>query len=207
MYTSQVDPKDVWLQGEDNKSFCPDSKGHFYLHEAGLPFRAELNVEGGSVASTPVHSTTSCISLAVPTSCSSKDEQALFRKKQRCSTNEHLLEFDELKKDVCAIKKAIQDIQSINSGSNFPIGLKRLIRETFQCKICHGVPISPPVIMSKCCKSIIGCESCVNTWFGGDDALQKHCPACHAERGYSETLMMKGLDNFLEGIKSLQADV
>ena len=46
--------------------------------------------------------------------------------------------------------------------------------------------------MSKCCKSILGCERCVNGWFEGPEALLKTCPACNTECGYSETLMLKG---------------
>ena len=57
--------------------------------------------------------------------------------------------------------------------------------------------------MSKCCKLILGCERCVNQWFCGPDALLKTCPACNTERGYSETLMLKGLDNFLTEVKNV----
>ena len=55
--------------------------------------------------------------------------------------------------------------------------------------------------MSKCCKTIIGCESCVNVWYSGAEALTKACPACRAERGYSETVILRGLDTFLDEIK------
>ena len=37
----------------------------------------------------------------------------------------------------------------------------------------------------------------------GLDALLKTCPACNTDRGYSETLMLKGLDTFLVEVKSI----
>ena len=57
--------------------------------------------------------------------------------------------------------------------------------------------------MSKCCKSVIGCERCVNAWYTGPEALTKTCPACRAERGYSETMLLRGLDSFLLEIKKV----
>ena len=83
------------------------------------------------------------------------------------------------------------------------MGLQRLIRDAFQCKVCLSIPIKPPVIMSKCCKAVIGCEKCVNTWYTGPEALTKTCPACRAERGYSETMILRGLDGFLVEVKKV----
>ena len=57
--------------------------------------------------------------------------------------------------------------------------------------------------MSKCCETIIGCERCVNGWFSGPEALTKTCPACRTERGYSETMVLRGLDNFLVEVKKV----
>ena len=100
-----------------------------------------------------------------------------------------------------SIKTSINDTLHLNEQSKVPIGLQKLMQDAFQCRICLCTPIK--VIMSKCCKSILGCESCVNEWFNGHDALSKTCPACNTERGYSETLMLKDLDNFLTEVKSV----
>ena len=56
---------------------------------------------------------------------------------------------------------------------------------------------STPVVMAKCCHSIIGCEVCVNAWFSGPEALTKSCPRCSSERGYNETMRLMGLDHLL----------
>ncbi len=104
---------------------------------------------------------------------------------------------DDLRDDIVSVKCVMQDVLCLSSSSNIPLGLQRLIRDSFQCKICLAAPITPPVMLSKCCKTIIGCESCVNQWYSGDDALTKMCPNCRVERGYSETMLLRGLDAFL----------
>ena len=37
-------------------------------------------------------------------------------------------------------------------------------------------------------------------WFSGTDALTKGCPSCRADRGYNETMLLRGLDDFLAQI-------
>ena len=69
---------------------------------------------------------------------------------------------EDLLNEVDSVKTSINDILHLNERSKVPVGLQRLMRDTFQCKICLCTPIKPPVIMSKCCKSILGCERCVN---------------------------------------------
>lgn len=47
----------------------------------------------------------------------------------------------------------------------------------------------------------------MNDWFSGPDALTKSCPSCRAERGYNETMLLRGLDEFLTEIrKVIQTD-
>ena len=89
----------------------------------------------------------------------------------------------------------------LSKESKIPLGLKRIVRDSFKCKICHAVPINPPVIMSKCCKTLIGCEPCINTLYSGPDALTKPCPCCRSERGYNETMVLRGIDEFLQSFK------
>lgn len=115
----------------------------------------------------------------------------------------HIIEskVDDMKEDIESIKEAIQDIWHLNDKSKLPMGLQRIVRDAFQCKICLSVPINPPVIVSKCCKVIIGCERCVNVWYTGTEALTKTCPSCRIERGYSETM---GLNGFLTVKKVIQ---
>ncbi len=110
---------------------------------------------------------------------------------------------NDMKEAIDSMKEAIDDILHLNEKSKLPIGLQRIIRDTFQCKVCLRIPMKPPVIMSKCCKVVIGCDRCVNAWYTGPEALTKTCPSCRAERGYSETMILRGQDNFLTEVKKV----
>lgn len=101
------------------------------------------------------------------------------------------------------IKSSIAEMMSITESTRIPLGLYKIARDTFRCSICHIVPARPPIIVAKCCKTILGCEQCVNGWFSGPDALSKSCPSCRADRGYNETMLLRGLDDFIVGIKNL----
>ena len=41
----------------------------------------------------------------------------------------------------------------------------------------------------------------MNHWYSGDEALTKSCPACRTDRGYNETMLLRGLDEFLIGVR------
>lgn len=98
-------------------------------------------------------------------------------------------------------------MMTLSADSSISMGLKRILRETFKCRVCHTVPINPPVIVTKCYKTILGCESCINSWYSGEDALTKTCPSCRAARGYNETMLLRGLDDFLIQVrKAIQTE-
>ena len=97
-----------------------------------------------------------------------------------------------------AIKSSTRDAKT-----NLPLGLQQDIREVFKCSICHATPLKPPIIIAKCCKNIIGCEECVNTWYNGDNAMTKTCPLCRADRGYADTMRLNGLDGFIGTISNI----
>ena len=110
---------------------------------------------------------------------------------------------EDLKEELVTVKSALTEVLHLSSSSKVPIALQRLIKDAFQCKICLSAPITPPVVMSKCCKCIIGCEHCINQWYSGEEALTKRCPNCRAERGYSSTMLLRGLDSFLTETKGV----
>ena len=103
--------------------------------------------------------------------------------------------------ELATIKDSLDEVTSLTKDTRISLGLKRAIRDTFKCLICHRVPIVPPVIVTKCCKTILGCSTCVNTWYSGEDALTKTCPACRSERGYNETMLLRSLDGFLKDVR------
>lgn len=57
---------------------------------------------------------------------------------------------DSLKDFVDTIKVSLDDMVTLNDTSSVPFGLQKIIRDSFQCKICLSIPMNPPVIMSKC---------------------------------------------------------
>jgi len=65
------------------------------------------------------------------------------------------------------------------------------------------VPVRPPVIVTKCCKNILGCQECVGTWYSGSDVMTRTFPMCRAERGCNETMILRGLTDFMEGVRRL----
>ena len=54
---------------------------------------------------------------------------------------------NEAHEDIDTIKEAIQDIMHLNSQSKMPLGIVRLLRDAFQCKICLEIPVKPPAII------------------------------------------------------------
>ena len=87
-----------------------------------------------------------------------------------------------------------------DANTQLPMGLQNEICGAFKCTICHIVPIKPPVITAKCCKSIIGCEECINSWYDGEDGLTKTCPLCRTDRGFTETMRFNGIERFIKAI-------
>lgn len=63
-----------------------------------------------------------------------------------------LLELNEV------MQVSLKDVLSFTETSKVPLWLVRFIRDSHKCRICLSTPIKPPVIMSKCCKNILGCE-------------------------------------------------
>ena len=89
---------------------------------------------------------------------SDEEEDAELRKKPRVEEKLSLV-LEELS----TIKDSLYEVTSLTKYTKIPLGLKRAIRDTFKCVICHRVPTVPPVIATKCCKTILGCSTCVNT--------------------------------------------
>ena len=102
------------------------------------------------------------------------------------------------------IRNDIEHIKTYTGDATTKLlpGLQGAIREAFKCTICHQLPIKEPVIVAKCCKSIIGCEHCIHPWYAGQDVLTKTCLLCWAKRGFTETMYLNGLEGFLDAIRN-----
>ena len=110
---------------------------------------------------------------------------------------------EELVTEVKVIRHDLGAVLSLAKDMKLPPGLFKQLTDTFKCNICQSTPMNPPVIFTRCCKTILGCEDCVDGWFAGEDGRSKSCPLCRAERAYSETCRLRGLDDFLAAIRPL----
>jgi len=45
--------------------------------------------------------------------------------------------------EMASIKKTDSDVMSLTSETVMPLGLKRVVKDTFKCQICHAVPVQP----------------------------------------------------------------
>ena len=63
--------------------------------------------------------------------------------------------------DVGELKNAIRDMLTLNKEARIPLGVHRLLYDMLKCKICLSVPMTPPIIISRCYKTVVGCEKCV----------------------------------------------
>ena len=69
----------------------------------------------------------------------------------------------------------------------------------FTCTICQHVA-RPPVVVSMCCSSALGCNTCVDRWY----EQSNNCTKCRVNQ--NETLprtILKGFDDTLLGISRL----
>ena len=118
---------------------------------------------------------------------------------EACNCDESL---DGMTKELIELKAKVSQIFELTKESKVPLGLRRLLADAFKCKICRDL-IRPPVMVTRCCKAMLGCDECVKTWYA-TDTLTKNCPACNTERGYVETMRLHGLDDLLTGLMSLE---
>lgn len=110
-----------------------------------------------------------------------------------------------IKSDIQSIKADVEEIKSLTKDpdTKLPLGFQNEIFGAFKCCICHVVPIRPPLIIAKCCKSIIGCEQCINEWYGGEDGMTKTCPLCRADRAFTETMRLNGVEGFIKTLSEI----
>ncbi len=134
-----------------------------------------------------------------PVSDSDSDYELAPCKKQKQKQNDT----NELMNLMKTMHGDMKAVCTLSKGMKLPPGLYSQLVSTFKCQICHVSPINPPVMITRCCKNIIGCELCVDRWYGGEDGRTKTCPLCRSERAYSEINRLHGLDDFMKAIKPL----
>ena len=113
------------------------------------------------------------------------------------------IKLQRIQDDIREVKEELSKMFLLTSTMQVPIALRRLLYDTFRCSICRSTPMKPPIIFARCCKSVIGCQACVDTWYRGEEGQQRTCPNCREARAYVDTCKINGLDDFLTGIAPL----
>ncbi len=106
---------------------------------------------------------------------------------------------------ISSIQSTVDEIMSVTKDSKLPLGMKKAMSDCFKCSICTGAT-KPPVIVMKCCNSLLGCEKCANGWFSGEEALTKTCPKCRSPRGYNSIMILRGFDSLLEVFSKIESE-
>ena len=133
---------------------------------------------------------------------SSSDEELVPPLVKRRRTAEYV-KLSNVSSELREVKDTLEKIFTVTNNMSIPIGLRSVLYDTFKCSICQSTPMVPPIIFAKCCKSILGCQSCVDTWYRGTEGQTRTCPRCRSDRAYVETCKLNGLDDFLTVVAPL----
>ena len=120
------------------------------------------------------------------------------KKKRQCGGSGASSSNATIKDKIHAIRQDMQCFHQIDKRMKIPTSLYRALSDTFKCKICQRAPI-----FARCCKSVLGCQGCVDTWYKGEDGISKKCPLCGTDRALPESMRLHGLDDFLIAIQPL----
>lgn len=86
----------------------------------------------------------------------------------------------DLEDDVCRIDGKLDVMLAVFSDPSSTSGLVQGDSQSDSTCIETLDTSKPPIIVTKCCRAILGCQSCVDQ--AGDDGLSKSCPNCTADR-------------------------
>ena len=106
-----------------------------------------------------------------------------------------------IKTGVEVVRSKIDDMAESLQRNSMTVDQRQIVNESFKCAICHAAPITPLPIAAICCQRIVGCVVCVNEWYAGDTNGRKRCPLCNRDNGRANTLVLHGLDAFLQEMK------
>ena len=144
------------------------------------------------------------MSTAANESTSSSDEGTILPFTKYKRTAEYV-KITHISSELREVRSGLDKIFTLTSGMimSIPVGLRKVLYDTFRCSICQATPMVPPVIFAKCCKYILGCQQCVDTWYRGEQGQARSCPRCQSDRVFIETSRLNGLDDFLSAIAPL----
>ncbi|KAK5859360.1 hypothetical protein PBY51_020922 [Eleginops maclovinus] len=110
-------------------------------------------------------------------------------------------EIEEVIEAAQGLKEVTKSIKEVTEGTGkatllcLQDGEVNALKTVFGCLVCPG-PVEKP-IFSSCCRSIIGCRSCIQQWEHSHD----YCPKCRCQD--RETNEVAGLDEALAVLRKL----
>ncbi|KAK5856932.1 hypothetical protein PBY51_010210 [Eleginops maclovinus] len=110
-------------------------------------------------------------------------------------------EIEEVIEAAQGLKEVTKSIKEVTEGTGkatllcLQEGEVNALKTVFGCLVCPG-PVEKP-IFSSCCRSIIGCRSCIQQWEHSHD----YCPKCRCQD--RETNEVAGLDEALAVLRKL----
>ena len=113
-------------------------------------------------------------------------------------------QLEKLSEDIQEVKSKIKKFHDLAFRRKFSVSFLLELEETFSCIICRRIPARKSLIACSECNSLIGCQKCVNEWYGGIQGLQQKCPKCRCERGLTKTVVAKGFDKLLHQMQNLK---
>ena len=123
--------------------------------------------------------------------------------KPSCTSKGADVNISAVMQEVKDMRNDLQFLTKVTRDDKIPVALQKLLHDTFTCQICQNTPMTLPFIFSRCCKRIVGCQICIDKWYRGEIGMNRKCPLCRHDRGYSETSLIRGLDELLKGIKPI----
>jgi len=105
-----------------------------------------------------------------------------------------------LKKEINDDFKKIKE-ELVTFMSSLPNSIMDQLTGLLKCCICQVVPVRPPLVISRCCKSIIGCEQCVQQLVqeGSNDCLLCRCSEF-------EVMKLNGFDGLISAMDNTITD-
>jgi len=117
----------------------------------------------------------------------SSDEEISPRSAKRIKT-----ELKEAKEELARVTTILQ--------TAIPNSIQQHLRGVIRCCICQTVPIRPPIIVSRCCMSVIGCEQCIQQLIESRD--NPAFPLCREASFSTMTIRLLGFDAFITAVRS-----